>query len=199
MYHIGAAAKACCCRTEVAETFDMQLDEQDDSDIPRLKDLAALDACVTVIDASNLMANLHSVRTLKEQQQADGDKVAKEDDRNVADLLIDQIEFANVVLLNKVDLVSKKALKQLSEFVRVLNPSAALIPSQECQVPLKKILQTGAFSMEKAQQAPGWLRAMKEGMKPTLETEEYGISHFVYRARQPFHPARLYSLLEDIF
>ncbi|KAK9806508.1 hypothetical protein WJX73_005415 [Symbiochloris irregularis] len=185
---------------QVAETFDMDLNQQENPDITALRGLAALDACVTVVDASNLLLNLHSIKTLKERSTSDGgDEVGDEDERNVSDLLIDQIEFADVILLNKVDLVPKKTAAELQEFIRVLNPGAKIFPTRECQVPLKEILQTAAFSMEAAQQAPGWLKAIKEGIPAKPETEEYGIAHFVYRARRPFHPQRLYSLLEDMF
>ncbi|KAK9845165.1 hypothetical protein WJX84_005374 [Apatococcus fuscideae] len=195
---------------QVAETFEMQMDD----DAASLKDIARLDTCVTVVDAASFMQHLQSVETLQEgsiqlpmplswgnyslqagavqilpwkwhycparmlpaqsrESKANGE-VADEDERNIADLLVDQIEFANVILLNKVDLISRADAKRIHAFVKALNPASQILLTRNSE-------------------------SMKAEAAVTSETEEYGIQNFVYRARRPFHPARLYAWLEDYF
>ncbi|DBA81158.1 TPA: hypothetical protein ACH3X2_007121 [Trebouxia sp. C0005] len=153
----------------VAETFDMDLEEPN---VQCLKGKACLDNCVT--------------------EREEG--VAMEDERNVAELLLDQIEFANVILLNKQDLVADKVSRQtLLAAVRKLNPKAGVQFTTRCKVPMKQILNTGNFDMEKASASAGWLQSLKNPEPQTGEAVEYGITSFVYRARKPFHPQKLYD------
>ncbi|MEW5311596.1 MAG: hypothetical protein WDW38_003296 [Sanguina aurantia] len=189
---------------QVAETFTFALPGASGEEaapaapgLPSLSDVARLDTCVTVVDASNLLFNLHSLQTLKERE-SEG-HVDDEDDRNVADLLMDQIEFADVILLNKMDTVTPAEVTQLQALIRTLNPSARVISTLDCSVDLTEVLLTGRFDMQKAQQAPGWLQALKEGRELVPETLEYGISSHVYRRRLPFHPARLHAFLQRYF
>ncbi|MEO0425482.1 MAG: zinc metallochaperone GTPase ZigA [Pseudomonadota bacterium] len=168
----------------VAETFTFE-DEQGRS----LSSLARLDTMVTVVDAFNFPRLMAEAETLKEK----GMEVAEEDERNVADLLMDQIEFSNVIVVTKIDLVSKADADALIATLRRLNPSAQVLTADQGNLPTEAILGTGRFSMEEAERAPGWLVEMRGEHVP--ETEEYGIGSFVYRARRPFHPQRLYDFL----
>jgi len=124
--------------------------------------------------------------------------VEKDDERNVVDLLIDQIEFANVILLNKTDLIKPAKLKELTALIQTLNPAAKIIHTKHSKVPLNEILNTKLFDFEKAQDAPGWLQSIQDNFYKTPETVEYGISSFVYRRRRPFHPQKLWdAVLEN--
>ncbi|PSC76814.1 cobalamin synthesis isoform B [Micractinium conductrix] len=172
---------------QVAETFELPPSEG----AAPLKKLARLDTCVTVVDAAALQANMASIETVADREGAD----AAGGERNIADLLLDQIEFADVILLNKTDLVPTKEALRLAAFLRRLNPSARVLPTTNSQVDLCEVVGTGRFDIEKAAQSAGWLQSLQEGHTP--ETEEYGIGSFVYRARRPFHPGRLWSLLRQ--
>jgi len=170
----------------VAETFTFR-DEQGVS----LSDIARLDTMVTVVDAVNFMRNYMEALSLKES----GESLGEDDERNVADLLVDQIEFANVILISKIDLISSDEIVNLKAVLHSLNPDADIVPMVMGQVDLHKVLNTGLFDFEKAEQAPGWLKELRGEHTP--ETEEYGISSFVYSARRPFHPQRFYEHLHD--
>jgi G3E family GTPase len=165
----------------VAETFTFPLDESGRS----LGDIARLDTMVTVVDAQNMLSQLQSVETLADKAMA----VSEEDDRTIAHLLVDQIEFANVLVLNKCDLVDEAELAKLEELLKKLNPTAHVIRSVKSVVPLASILNTGRFDFEQASAFDEWLTQEPH----TPETEEYGIGSMVYRARKPFHPQRLYT------
>lgn len=171
----------------IAETFTFR-DEHGVS----LSDVARLDTLVTVVDAVNFLHNYQEALSLKEAGEALG---GEEDERNIADLLVDQIEFANVILISKIDLVSMDELANLKAILRSLNPETDIIPMVMGQVDLAKVLSTGLFDFEKAEQAPGWLKELRGEHTP--ETEEYGIGSFVYSARRPFHPERFYRLLHE--
>lgn len=168
----------------VAETFTFT-DEQGRS----LGELARLDTMVTVVDAFNFFRDYGSGDSLFDRKQARDEA----DDRCVVDLLVDQIEFADVIILNKTDLVKPAQLKRVRGVITALNPRAKIIPSSFGKVPLKEVLNTRRFSMEEAQEAPGWLKELRGEHTP--ETEEYGITSFVYRARRPFHPQRFMDLI----
>jgi len=163
----------------VAETFTFR-DEQGQS----LSDVARLDTMVTVVDAHNFVLDFGSHDHLADR----GETMGSEDRRTVVDLLTEQVEFADVIVLNKADLVSGEALGNLKGIVRGLNASAKIIETAFGEVPLGEVLDTGRFDLEAASQAPGWLREMRGERIP--ESQEYGITSFVYRARRPFHPAR---------
>ena len=168
----------------VAETFTFA-DEEGRS----LNDLARLDTMLTVVDTFNFVRDFDSSDSLVERHQSRDE----EDDRCVVDLLVDQIEFADVIILNKTDLVNREQLDLVTGIVKSLNPQAKLVNAQFGKVPLTEMLNTNRFSMEQAQEAPGWLKELRGEHIP--ETEEYGISSFVYRARRPFHPERFMAAL----
>ena len=169
----------------VAMTFSF--DTPDDA--INLMDISRLDTMVTVVDAGTWLTDFREGQRLKELGLA----VTDEDGRTLSDLLIDQVEFANVILLNKCDLITEDEAKALEEAIRKLNPAARLIRTENAQVDLKDVVGTGLFNMEEAQQSAGWLKELQEEHTP--ETEEYGISSFVFRARRPFHPQRLIEVL----
>ena len=179
---------------QVAETFTMDLELENDMLQP-LHELATLDTCVTVVDAANLLSNAESVESLRDR----GDAAHEEDDRNVADLLLDQIEFSNVILLNKVDLVSSEEADTLEALLRALNPSAKVIRTNNSRVDLHEVISTGRFSFEEASRSAGWLQSLQEATPHTPETEEYGIGSFVFRSRRPFHAARLHAFMDGYF
>jgi len=168
----------------VAETFTFA-DEEGRS----LSDVARLDTMVTVVDGANFLTQYREAQSLAEA----GESLGEEDERNVADLLVDQIEFCDVLLISKSDLLTPAQLDELTAVLRSLNPEAELIPITHGRVPVEKVLETGRFSFERAQQAPGWLKELRGEHVP--ETEEYGISSFAYHARRPFHPQKFFELL----
>ncbi|MDK2594253.1 zinc metallochaperone GTPase ZigA [Pseudoalteromonas obscura] len=170
----------------VAETFTF-MDEQGQS----LSHIATLDTMVTVVDALNFLKDYDQAKSLQDV----GENLGEDDLRNVADLLVDQIEFADVIVISKTDLVSPTELRRLQSILSTLNTEATQIPALNGQVPLEKILATGKFSFEKAQLAPGWLKELRGEHVP--ETEEFGISSFTYTARKPFHPQRIYEFLHS--
>ena len=168
----------------VAETFTFE-DDQGQS----LSQLARLDTLVTVVDGANFLRQYYDAQSLAEA----GESLGEEDERNVADLLVDQIEFCDVLLISKTDLIDVAQLEELKAVLRSLNPDAELIAMAHGKVPLEQVLDTGRFSFERAQQSPGWLKEMRGEHVP--ETEEYGISSFAYHARRPFHPQKFHDLL----
>jgi G3E family GTPase len=167
----------------VAETFTFE-DEQGFA----LSSLAQIDCMVTVVDARNFLRDFHSPERLADRQQA----VGEGDERTLVDLLTDQIEFANLILVNKADCVSPADLNIVTGMVRSLNPKARIIETSHGEVAPALILNTGLYSQAEAERSPGWLDSL---VHHTPETEEYGISNFIYRRRRPFHPDRFHSLL----
>ncbi|MDX2082147.1 MAG: zinc metallochaperone GTPase ZigA [Terrimicrobiaceae bacterium] len=168
----------------VAQTFTFA-DEKGAS----LQTLTRLDTMVTVVDAAHFLDQFRAAETLKEQNLALGE----EDERTVADLFVDQVEFANIILVNKIDLVSEDDRRELLGALRGLNPSARIIETERSRVPLDAVLDTGLFDMEKAQTSARWIQELNGIHTP--ETEEYGISSFVFRARRPFHPKRFWDFI----
>lgn len=169
----------------VAETFTFE-----DEDGKSLSQVADLDTMVTVVDAGSFMQDFGSWDDLADRRMG----LDSEDDRNIVDLLVDQVEFANVIVINKTDLISPYDLEQLDQIIRRLNPNAEILHSQESCVPLSSVLGTGRFQLDEAEGMPEWL-AVPRGQEQT-ETDEYGISSFVYRRTRPFHPKRLHDLLD---
>ncbi len=170
----------------VAETFTFR-----DEDGVSLSDLARLDTLVTVVDAVNFPAEYLAARALQEAGESLGDG----DERTVTDLLTEQVEFADVLLLSKTDLVDEDDVRALMAVLRSLNRHARIVPMRQGQVALDQVLNTGLFDFDRASAAPGWLAEMRGEHVP--ETEEYGISSFVYRARRPFHPRRFWDFLQQ--
>ncbi|KAA9151335.1 GTP-binding protein [Amycolatopsis acidicola] len=155
-------------------------------------DRARLDTTVTVVDAVNFGRELAAGDSLV-QRRLDQ---YEDDERTISDLLVDQIEFADVVLLNKSDLVGEAELDRLTAVVRRLNPAAEVLPAQYGRVPVHQVLGTGRYDVERAQEAPGWVRELNGDHVP--ETEEYGISSLVFRADRPFEPGRLWRLVTGL-
>lgn len=170
----------------VAATFAVS-DEHGTS----LSDVATLDTLVTVIDAASLLRDFSSSELLRDR----GESLGADDERALVDLITDQIEFANVIVLNKLDRLGAEERRRARSLVRALNPSANVVGSEWGRVPLGVILNTNAFDFDKAQAAPGWALALRGEHTP--ESEAYGIASFVYRARRPFHPLRLMDLFQS--
>jgi len=170
----------------VAETFTFA----DESGIS-LSDISSLDTMVTVVDAVNFLNDYEEAKYLKEK----GESLGEDDERSVADLLIDQVEFADVILVSKTDLVKPTDIEHLIAILKTLNTRARIIPITQGQVNLDSVLNTGLFDFAQAQQSPGWLVEMRGEHVP--ETEEYGISSFSYVARRPFHPEKFYQFLHS--
>jgi G3E family GTPase len=170
----------------VAATFAVR-DEQGFS----LSDVARLDTMVTVADAATLVADFSSPDMLRDRGETAGD----EDQRALVDLLTEQLEFANVIVLNKIDRVDAVARRQALALIKALNPTARVIETSHARIALQDILDTSLFDFEAAQGMAGWARELAGEHTP--ETEAYGISSFVYRARRPFHPQRLMALFNS--
>lgn len=170
----------------VAETFTFA-----DEDGVSLSDVATLDTMVTVVDAVNFLRDYDEAKDLQET----GQSLGEEDERSVADLLIDQVEFADVLLISKTDLVEQAEIERLTAILRSLNTKARIIPVSQGQVPTDEVLNTRLFDFERAQRAPGWLKEMRGEHVP--ETEEYGIGSFGYVARRPFHPERVHEFFHN--
>lgn len=170
----------------VAETFTFA-----DEDGKSLSEISRLDSMVTVVDALNCLKDYDEAKFLNEV----GESLGEEDERSVADLLVEQVEFADILLISKTDLVSEQELARLKSILQTLNTEAIQIPIEHGKVPLDKVLNTGRFSFERAQQSPGWLKEMRGEHVP--ETEEFGISSFSYEARRPFDPQKFYDFIHS--
>jgi len=168
----------------VAETFTFT-----GEDGRSLSDVARLDTMITVVDAYNFLKDYGS----RDSLQSRGESLGEEDRRTVVDLLIEQVEFCDVILLNKADLVTDAQRGRLMAILQRLNPRARIEVSEFGKIALDKVLGTGLFDFEAASRAPGWLKELRGEHTP--ETTEFGIANFVYRARRPFHPARFFALI----
>ena len=168
----------------VAETFTFA-----DENGVSLSDVATLDTMVTVVDAVNFLNDYDDAKYLQDT----GESLGEDDERSVTDLLIEQVEFADVILVSKVDLVETSEIQRLSAILRTLNTEAKIIPITKGQVEIDEVLDTRLFSFEKAEQAAGWLKEMRGDH--ISETEEYGIGSFAYKARRPFHPEKFHDFL----
>ncbi|MFM7749749.1 MAG: GTP-binding protein [Opitutaceae bacterium] len=164
-----------------------------DRTLKSLAESARLDTCVSVVDASSFFGYFLSSKFLAEAF----DDAEEEDEKTVVDLLVDQIEFADVILLNKLDMCTGEMADKIENLLKSLNKTAKIIRCRYSKVPLKEILNTGLFDMEKAVTSSGWLQSLNAPHVP--ETEEYGIGSFVYRQRRPFHPQRLFELIKTAF
>ncbi len=179
-----------------------------------LANLARLDTCVTVIDSVNFDQTMESAMKVREGEysrrrrgEALGETIVEvevpdEDDHALADLMVDQIEFADVIIINKVELAVPKQINHIKTVVKILNQSAELLTSINCAVSLSKVAGAGLFDMEKAEEMESWQRDVADieaGVAPTPETEEYGVGSFVFKALRPFHPERLYKFVDKHF
>jgi G3E family GTPase len=171
----------------VAQTFTY-IDEEVGID---LSQTCRLDTMVTVVDGNRFWFDYSSGENLLDRKHGTDEN----DTREVIDLLIDQIEFANVLLLNKTDLLNEEDIAELYGVLRKLNPAAKILKTAFSKVPLSEILNTKSFDFEEASQSAGWIKELNEEHTP--ETEEYGISSFVYRRQKPFHPERFMNWLEN--
>ena len=170
----------------VAETFTFE-----DEDGLSLSDVARLDTMVTLVDGANFLTDYDEAKQLQDT----GESLGEEDERSVADLLVDQVEFADVLLVSKTDLIDPTQLDRLIAILKTLNTRAKIIPIANGKVDINDILDTQLFDFEQAEAAPGWMKEMRGEHIP--ETEEYGISSFVYQARKPFHPQKFFDFLHN--
>ena len=169
----------------VAETFTFR-DEAGQS----LADIARLDTMVTVVDGLNFLLDFQAAESLASR----GETLGEDDERSITDLLIEQIEFADVILISKIDLISRSDREELIAILKRLNAQAEIIPMVKGEIPLNKILDTGRFDFDRAAQAPGWLKELRGEHVP--ESEEYGIASTGYLARRPFHPERFFNFID---
>lgn len=171
----------------VAQTFTFDTGES----LLKLSDITRLDTMVTVVDAFNFFRDFGSADTVRSRNLNDD----AEDQRSIVNLLTDQVEFANVIILNKTDLVDPLDLKLLEGTLKKLNPSAHIIKTSFSKINPSDILNTHRFSYEEAEQSAGWIRELNNQHTP--ETEEYGISSFVFRDHRPFNPDRLWTFIQQ--
>lgn len=170
----------------VAQTFTFT-----DENGVSLGDLARLDTMVTVVDAANFLQDYNEAEALQDR----GEALGEDDERTVTNLLIEQIEFADVIVLNKLDLLDAAQAQEIEAIIRALNPGARLIPARYSDVPLDAVLNTGLFDYERAESSAGWIRELQGEHIP--ETQTYGISSFVYRNQHPFDAEKLWDFLND--
>ncbi|WP_070414455.1 zinc metallochaperone GTPase ZigA [Pseudomonas lundensis] len=169
----------------IAETFTFR-----DGAGQSLADIARLDTMVTVVDGLNFLRDFQAA----EQLASRGETLGEDDERSITDLLIEQVEFADVILISKIDLISRAEREELKAILQRLNAEAEILPMVMGEIALKKILDTRRFDFERAAQSPGWLKEMRGEHVP--ETQEYGIASTVYRAVRPFHPERFFNVID---
>lgn len=172
---------------QVAETFTFE-----DDDGETLKEWAELDTMVTVVDTVHFFDYFDSTQTVQDK----GEAVGPDDMRTLSTLLVEQVEFANVILLNKCDVSSPELVQKVEHVVRLLNPKAHIFKTIRSNVALTEVIRTKRFDFDEAAENPGWLKVLR-GAPLVPESEEYGISSFIFRARRPFHPERLAALLGE--
>jgi G3E family GTPase len=173
----------------VAQTFSFQ-DEESGIDLSKF---SYIDSMVTVVDCYNFFKDFGSMDTLQERELTD----MEHDYRTIVNLLTDQIEFADIIVLNKIDLVKPEQLVLLEAMITKLNPGAKLIRSSFGKIDPREILNTGLFNYEQAESSAGWIRELEGNHTP--ETEEYGINSFVFRDNRPFHQDRFWQFITDQF
>lgn len=173
----------------VAQTFSF---ESEDGTID-LSRFSYVDTMVTVVDSFNFLKDFSSPQYLTDRNLTD----IEGDERTIVNLLTDQIEFANVVLLNKTDLVKEVELRNLTDIIKKLNPEAHIIPTKHSKVEIGEVIGTGIFDFEKAESSAGWIKELENEHLP--ETEEYGIGSFIFRSKKPFHPDRFLDFVQNKF
>ena len=211
---------------QVAETFTTEFSEmllesegsipQEDEKIIRdiidlggLNKLTKLDTCVTVIDALNFLSNIETTQFLADRY---GDNGQGEQERTITDLMVDQIEFSDVIIINKISTIKKRQQRRIEKMIKSLNPVAKILGADYCKIDINEVINTQKYDFEKASTSAGWLQSINEmtlregfgdkhstALTPKPETEEYGINNFVYTARRPFHPKRFYEMIIDKF
>ena len=174
----------------VAQTFSF-VNEEENIDLSRF---SYIDTMVTVVDAFNFFKDFGSPETLMDRDLTD----IEDDYRTIVNLLTDQIEFANVIVLNKIDLISKEHLGILKAAIKKLNPSTKIIETSYSKIQPNEILNTGLFNFEEAEQSAGWIEELNK-TEHTPETEEYGISSFVFRSQKPFNAERFWEFVQNKF
>ena len=183
----------------VAETFTFEVDDEAmvNGDEPLVKesllDLAEIDSMVTVVDAVNFLRDMREADDLKARKIEAGE----EDERTITDLLVSQVEFASVIVLNKCDLCTREQLDEIKMNIRSLNSEAKIIETVNSQINIDEVVGSKSFDFDACQQSPLWVKAMNDEAEKIPETEEYGISSFAFRQRRPFHPDRLMSFIEN--
>lgn len=185
----------------VAETFTFNINDidesneliDDNSNFTSLLDLANIDSMVTVVDAFNFRKDMLKADDLHNR----GLQASENDTRTITDLLVSQVEFASIIVLNKCDLVSQNELKEVKTMIRSLNSEAKIIESINSNININEIIGSNSYNFTKVSQSVAWLKAINSDVEHTPETEEYGISSFVYRARRPFHSERLMNFIEN--
>ncbi len=186
----------------VAETFTFNINDidnndekiiNDNSNFTTLLDLANIDSMVTVVDAFNFRKDMLKADDLHNR----GLQASENDTRTITDLLVSQVEFASIIILNKCDLVSQNELKEVKSMIRSLNSEAKIIESINSKININEIIGSNSYNFTKVSQSVAWLKAINSDEEHIPETEEYGISSFVYRARRPFHSERLMSFIEN--
>lgn len=178
----------------VAQTFSFDSGDG----LLNLSQISRLDTMVTVVDALNFFKDFGSTDTILDRDMTDDEA----DNRSIVNLLTDQVEFANVIILNKSDLVNEDDLAVLEKMIHKLNPTAKLIKTNHGKINPKEILNTKLFDYEIAEQSAGWqkeLELAQKGISHQPETEEYGIGSFVYQSKKPFHPERFLSYISRQF
>jgi G3E family GTPase len=173
----------------VAQTFSF---ESEDGAID-LSKFSHVDTMVTVVDAFNFMKDFSSSQFLKDRDLTD----IEGDERTIVNLITDQIEFANVILLNKTDLVSQFEFKNLKDIIYKLNPKAQVIKTEYSRVDINEVVGTGRFDFEEAESSAGWIQELENEHTP--ESEEFGIGSFVFRSKKPFHPERFLNFIQNDF
>jgi len=173
----------------VAQTFSFA-SEDGQLDLSRF---SYVDTMVTVVDGYNFLKDFSSSQYLIDRDLTN----IEGDDRTIVNLLTDQVEFANVILLNKIDLITESEQRNLYDIIHKLNPNARIISSKNSQVDLREVIDTGLFDFDKAEASAGWIQELENEHVP--ETEEYGIGSFVYRRRTPFHPERFLEFATQQF
>lgn len=171
----------------VAQTFTF-VDEDNNIDLSRF---SYVDTMVTVVDAYNFFKDFGSNQTLQESRLS----TIENDKRSIVNLLVDQIEFANIIILSKTDLVKNEVLVQLQATITKLNPGAKIIHAINGKIDINEIVNTQLFNYEEAEASAGWIQELEGNHTP--ETEEYGVSSFVYREHKPFHPFRFWNFIAD--
>mgnify|MGYP001478082820 FL=1 len=174
----------------VAQTFSF-IDENNGIDLSKF---SYVDTMVTVVDALNFLKDFGSPERLTDRKLSD----IEGDDRTIVNLLTDQIEFANVIIINKCDLVNKEHLDLLKSIILKLNPGSKIIESKFSKIDINEIINTKLFDFDKAEQSAGWIAELNKE-EHTPETEEYGISSFVFRSKKPFHHDRFWSYVQNKF